>query len=288
MIAVKVSNANEAYDEVLKNLYFNAEDIRNERTGNETKEILDFVVHMSNPTKRHILNEKRKMHHWIPSAEFCWYMLGTNRLEPIVKYLPRWANFSDDGETVNSNYGYTWASNLAGVVQQLVDDSTTRRAVLSIYNNSYITYKGLDTPCTCDIVFNIRENRLHMSVYMRSNDIVFGFSIDQWVFSALQELLCNTLVNVHNFEGLQVGSYTHHSVSMHIYDRHFDHIEEWKRSSFLHYVGDALDSVKPPGAIASTTDLTNFWQVKDPYFFSDKIDYDWFAQFLPDANYSII
>jgi thymidylate synthase len=70
-------------------------------------------------------------------------------------------------------------------------------------------------PCTLSLVFQIRDNKLQLSVTMRSNDIIWGFCNDSYVFTLLQEYVANDL-------GIEMGEYVHHSISMHIYERHFD------------------------------------------------------------------
>ena len=50
-----------------------------------------------------------------------------------------------------------------------------------------------------------------MSVYMRSNDIWYGFCNDQYQFSSLQKMIARRL----NFK---IGWYYHHAHNMHLYN----------------------------------------------------------------------
>ena len=68
-----------------------------------------------------------------------------------------------------------------------------------------------DTPCTYAVQFTIINNKLCMSVYMRSNDIWYGFCNDQYQFSSLQKMIAERL-------SIDVGWYYHHAHNMHIYN----------------------------------------------------------------------
>ena len=50
-----------------------------------------------------------------------------------------------------------------------------------------------------------------MSVYMRSNDIWYGFCNDQYQFSSLQKMIAERL-------SIDVGWYYHHAHNMHLYN----------------------------------------------------------------------
>ena len=68
-----------------------------------------------------------------------------------------------------------------------------------------------DTPCTYAVQFSIIQDKLCMSVYMRSNDLWYGFCNDQYCFSMLQKLIAERL-------SMDVGWYYHHAHNMHIYN----------------------------------------------------------------------
>jgi thymidylate synthase len=57
--------------------------------------------------------------------------------------------------------------------------------------------------------------KLHMLVYMRSWDLVWGLSYDVPCFVANQMALAKSL-------GAEIGSYVHVAGSAHIYERHFN------------------------------------------------------------------
>ena len=53
--------------------------------------------------------------------------------------------------------------------------NSTRQAAISIYDGKEIYKYDNDTPCTYAVQFSIVDGKLCMSVYMRSNDLWYGF-----------------------------------------------------------------------------------------------------------------
>jgi thymidylate synthase len=73
----------------------------------------------------------------------------------------------------------------------------------------------LDVGCAVNTQLFIRDDKLHQIVTMRSSDLILGIPYDLGIFTMLQEVLAFDL-------GVDVGSYVHHSNSLHIYDRNFE------------------------------------------------------------------
>ena len=120
---------------------------------------------------------------------------------------------ADSLGNVRSNYGWQWQREhqIDKVVAMLKDNPQTRQAAISIYDGKEIdTYRN-DTPCTYAVQFTVLDNKLNMSVYMRSNDLWYGFCIDQYCFSMLQKLVADRL-------SINVGTYYHHAHNLHLYN----------------------------------------------------------------------
>ena len=115
--------------------------------------------------------------------------------------------------TVNSNYGWQWSreAQLDKVIDILRKDKTTRQATISIYDGKEIDDYKHDTPCTYAVQFTIIDNKLCMSVYMRSNDLWYGFCNDQYQFSMLQQKVAQEL-------NIPIGWYYHHAHNLHLYN----------------------------------------------------------------------
>ena len=102
-------------------------------------------------------------------------------------------------------------------VQALKADKDTRQAILrfSLPEHHWVGVK--DFTCTMHGNFLIRDNKLHLSVVMRSNDVVLGLAYDLPWFVSLMDYMLADLREM--YPDLEKGSYTHLSHSMHVYDR---------------------------------------------------------------------
>ena len=207
----KFNNANEAYE------YFHNEIIINGHDFDDTKALFNVGFIIENPMDNIIHNKERKFNLKYAEAEWKWYMSGDrniNKLGQIYgKIPPIWKRMANIDGNVNSNYGYQWERNyqLDQVVAILRENPSTRRAAISIYDGKEITSYSKDTPCTYAVQFTILNNKLNMSVYMRSNDLWYGFCIDQYCFSMLQQHVSERL-------SIDVGTYYHHAHNLHLYN----------------------------------------------------------------------
>ncbi len=204
-------NANEAYG------YFHDLIISEGLEFDNTKALFNVGFTLDNPKDNIITNNGRKFNIEYAKAEWSWYLSGNrsiNKLGEIYgKIPPIWKRMANSNGDVNSNYGYQWERNnqLDQVVAILRENPSTRRAAISIYDGKEINDYNRDTPCTYAVQFTILDNKLNMSVYMRSNDLWYGFCIDQYCFSMLQQHVAERL-------SIEVGSYYHHAHNLHLYN----------------------------------------------------------------------
>ena len=167
------------------------------------------------PEHQFINFESRKLNINYIKKEIQWYFKGDLYDLSICDEAKIWQNCVTNG-MINSNYGYYLFSKagLSFIVNELKRDPTSRRAVLTIYDGKEHDQYKFDTPCTLSIVFCINDNKLCMTVTMRSNDLVFGFCNDQYCFSKLQNIVANELKK-------EIGWYYHFAQNLHIYEKHF-------------------------------------------------------------------
>ena len=83
-----------------------------------------------------------------------------------------------------------------------------------------------------------------MSVYMRSNDAVWGTPTDVAFFCSLQMQMYSQLKNF--YPELELGSYTHVANSYHVYDRHYELgtamlATDFKPEALPHVIADLVD-----------------------------------------------
>lgn len=181
----------------------------------ETKELLNPTIVLSDPKQRLFYSEHRSYSLIYGIVEAYMLFNKTNSLKPFSEFNAKISDYSDDGLTLNSAYGSHIAEQLPEIVNKLKYNLDTRQAALNIYSTKYGLMDTKDVPCTLALHFLVRENKLNLTVYMRSNDLFWGFQYDVFMFTALQEIVANEL-------GLELGFYTHCPTSLHVYDYHWD------------------------------------------------------------------
>lgn len=179
-----------------------------------TLELMDYHMAFAPDYNNICTLEARKFPFKGAQAEFLWYMTANPNANAVAKYLPNWLKFADEAGNVNSNYGVYWQRYIPGIIDELRRDKASRRAVMNIYHGDNAPF-GKDTPCTLTLQFMIRHNKLHMLVNMRSNDIWYGLSIDQFCNSLLHQLVWHSLQET--YPDLELGQYNHTAGSMHVY-----------------------------------------------------------------------
>lgn len=162
------------------------------RDGDIVGEVINAVTIITDPTRNIMRNEVRKLPLRYAIGEMLWYMSGNKDLKEIQKYTTGWDRMSDDGFTVNSNYGYC-IKHKFGFDQWeyakglLIKDPQTRQAVIHIKTAD--DKESKDVNCTVCLQFLYRDKKLHMTVYMRSNDIWMGFPYDVFQFTNMLILM---------------------------------------------------------------------------------------------------
>ena len=211
MTNIRFDNANEAYEFLLNQTIEHGENF------DDTKAIFNCGFYIMNPQKNHITNKERKWSLKYAEAEWQWYLSGDPSISKLGelygKIPPIWEKMADSLGNVRSNYGWQWKRNaqIDYVTAKLKTNPKTRHAAISIFDGKeFDTYRN-DTPCTYAVQFTIINDKLCMSVYMRSNDIWYGFCNDQYQFSSLQKMVADRL-------NLEIGWYYHHAHNMHLYN----------------------------------------------------------------------
>lgn len=186
--------------------------------GTRSREVCGISFRIANPRARIITLKDRKFPIKGALAEFLWYMTKNPSIEIITPFLKHWANYSDDGKVVNSNYGFCAGNQVSNIIEKLKKDPSSRQGVINLYNQDFSDYYGKDTVCTPYYQLLIRDNRLNMIVNARSRDIIRGECIDQFTFTLLQEIIANEL-------GYDVGYYQVNIGSLHIYEEHYNMLD---------------------------------------------------------------
>lgn len=183
----------------------------------DTLSVYNTGFYIDNPMDNHINTAWRNWSLDYAKLEWQWYLSGNPNPDMVASKAKLWNTLRDNNGHVNSNYGHQWqrGDQLSKVIAMLNDDRSTRRAVVSLYDGKEIDKYSKDTICTLAINFFVTDNKLYMNVFMRSNDLIYGFCNDQYQFSNLLSLVSKQT-------NIEIGKYYHFVTNMHIYKKHWD------------------------------------------------------------------
>ena len=153
------------------------------------KEIIFESFELSDPTRVNITIPSRKFNKRYAVAEWLWYLSANPLALNIGKLAQIWRMISDEFCEVESNYGVYLKPQWNWVKNEIVKDRDTRRATFVINQPHHKFKNSSDYPCTHYIQFFVRDNKLHLGVNMRSNDLVYGLCNDVFTFSLFQQLM---------------------------------------------------------------------------------------------------
>jgi len=197
------------------------------------------TIQLNNPAANMIHNKARNWNSALPAAELVEILAGVNGLALSGKITPNLYTFSDDGKFMRGGYGcrirhYSGViddhmitflkyshifrqtvgqvDQLKFVVEKLKQDINSRQAIIHIGDAAKDCFKETkDFPCTRELQFMVVNGKLDLTVYMRSNDLIWGFSaVNVFNFTTLQMIVANLL-------GLEVGRYFHIVNNFHFY-----------------------------------------------------------------------
>lgn len=175
----------------------------------------------------------RKLNLNYAKQEWLWYLGADPADDSICQHATLWQKLKQPDGTFFSNYGqYIFgqqlpdnATQFAYVIKCLKADPNTRRASMVLLKPEHLFMENTDVVCTYAINFSIGpSNTLDMTVMMRSNDVVYGFTNDAFCFSQLMEFVYQIMSR--HVPGLTRGNYTHITNSMHVYQRHYGMLRE--------------------------------------------------------------
>ncbi|WP_246622418.1 thymidylate synthase [Rhizobium laguerreae] len=216
----------EGIDEILIALYpfLLTEGVENVGTRGGMREKLGVSFRITNPRAR-ISRSQDRGKPFSALGELLWYLAGLDSLDFIKEYIPGYEKDAENGilagaygPRIHSMHGSI--NQLENVTALLKGKSTSKRAVIQLYDAADIAVEHKEIPCTTALQFVVRDGRLHMSTTMRSNDAYKGLPHDVFCFTMLQEMMAARL----DFE---LGDYLHYATSMHVYNGSIEAMEHY-------------------------------------------------------------
>ncbi|MFW5411405.1 thymidylate synthase [Aerococcus urinaeequi] len=107
---------------------------------------------------------------------------------------------------------------IANIIDQLKHNPDSRRIILSAWNPEDVPDMALP-PCHTMSQFYVQDSKLSCQLYQRSGDAFLGVPFNIASYALLTHLLAREA-------GLEVGDYVHTFGDAHIYNNHFDQVNE--------------------------------------------------------------
>lgn len=180
----------------------------------------------THPMERVLFWTSRDANPFFHLYEALWMLAGRNDVDGPARFAKQMRTYSDDGVSMHGAYGYRWRfwfsdldgdgscldqlNIIAGILRQNPDD---RRCVLQMWDANFdLGKQGKDFPCNTTATFQRdKDGRLDLTVFCRSNDIIWGcYGANAVHFSVLLEYMALKI-------GCPVGVYRQVSVNWHAY-----------------------------------------------------------------------
>jgi len=167
--------------------------------------------------------------------EIQWYESQSTNINDIYgedRDAPAaWKYAADPHGNINSNYGkLIWSEQYhqqyLSALMELDANPDTRRATM-VYNRpsiwtEYNQNGKSDFICTNAVSYYIRNSKLHCTVQMRSNDVVFGYKNDYAWQKFVLDKMVKDYQELNVFEEIEAGQIYWQVQNLHVYERHFD------------------------------------------------------------------
>lgn len=265
------NNFNQLYIDLIENILNNGHE--SAPRGLKTKELICYTFKLTNPKDCLCAWSARKLNYAFSIIEKMEYLTGINIPERLCFYNDNMKNFINETTSqFDGAYAPRFGRQLIYIYNLLKKDKDTRQAVLNI-NNETDHHESKNVACTINLQFLIRENKLHLIVNMRSNDILLGTPYDVNAFCFIQEVMASWL-------GIEIGYYFHSVGSLHAYL--FDE-NKLKNIISERYSGKNINEIKdniknPTFDVASLKEtydeLSKFWYYEEQFRHGDFINYN--------------
>ncbi len=217
-----------------------------------TRELLHVAFTITTPCQRLVFG--RPINPAFAIAEVIWIMAGANDSSFLSFWNPRMTQFLDkDQRAFHGAYGFRLGSRpklsedasqqlryeggknkvrpdqLKTAYEALLHTSGSRQIVLQIWNSQFDMPdpqpRSNDIPCNLMSHLLIRQGKLEWLQVMRSNDLIWGTPYNFVQFTTMQEIMAGWL-------GVEVGTYNHISDSLHVYERHWQGLENIETDTY--------------------------------------------------------
>ena len=125
-------------------------------------------------------------------------------------------------------YGVRWLNHnsLEKTYERLKNNPTSKRCYVPIFDQNDVG-DSRDAPCNLGYLFLLRDNKLDITLFTRSIDIMKGFRYDFSLFSFIQQAMASWL-------GVEVGNLYYYCNSLHCYGENIPALKKLKQYLSYH------------------------------------------------------
>ena len=221
MRIITVDNVNEALPIGLRLLAMEGEP-HESRAGLTLRMPEPVATVYRHPRERVLFDPVRNANPFFHFFEALWLLRGREDVGFLAHFNSQMPQYSDNGTTFHGSYGARLRGRpvsrepdqIDALITLLYEEPDTRRGALQIWDHTRdLGVDSKDVPCNMMVAFRRDdENHLHMTVFNRSNDVIWGaYGANAVQFSMLLEYVAARA-------GMAVGTYTQVSNDFHVYE----------------------------------------------------------------------
>ncbi|MFI3298981.1 MAG: thymidylate synthase [Rikenellaceae bacterium] len=201
---------------------------KGDRTGTGTRSVFGYQMRFDLQKGFPALTTK-KLHLRSIIYELLWFLKGDTN----IKYLNDnrvtiWDEWADPQGDLGHVYGYQWRSwptpdggsidQITQLVESLKNNPDSRRHIVSAWNVADVDNMALP-PCHTMFQFYVADGKLSCQLYQRSADLFLGVPFNIASYALLTMMLAQVC-------GYEVGEFVHTFGDVHIYNNHFEQVDE--------------------------------------------------------------
>lgn len=215
------------YLDLLRHIRDNGTD-KSDRTGTGTRSVFGYQMRFNLEEGFPLLTTK-KLHLKSIIYELLWFLKGDTNARYLQENGVRiWNEWADPDGNLGHIYGYQWRSwpgydgefidQISEAVETIRHNPDSRRIIVSAWNVADLKRMNLP-PCHAFFQFYVADGRLSLQLYQRSADTFLGVPFNIASYALLTMMMAQVC-------GLRPGDFIHTLGDAHIYNNHFEQVEE--------------------------------------------------------------
>jgi len=199
-----------------------------DRTGTGTISVFGYQMRFELGEGFPVITTK-KLHFKSIIHELLWFLRGETNISSLHSAgVTIWDEWADENGDLGPVYGAQWRSweaadgrtidQISEVIAQIKTNPDSRRLIVSAWNVGELEKMAL-MPCHAFLQFYVVNGKLSCQLYQRSADIFLGVPFNIASYALLTMMIAQVT-------GLKPGEFVHTLGDAHIYNNHFDQVNE--------------------------------------------------------------